>query len=272
MRHNHKNDNKTAEQLNTPTIADEWISCLPHQNPSTIDGYRNIISSQHHRFLYPLVKPGARILEAGCGYGKNVLAFAACGAFGIGLDFVHEFTKSTLQHATDFNISNVSVTTGTILNLPFQENTFDLYTSFGVYEHFRSSQKQLICLEAYRTLKPGGYVFIQVPHLWSLWSLRRQIRYWYRAFIPPRLVWQRNISRKAIIRDFESCGFQTIDTHVYESWLSFSSGLSLYTKTVKGIPNPFYFLRGCFQRLSLYLDTREIFGFTLVYIGKKPED
>lgn len=257
--------------MKTPTNAKDWITRLPHKNPTSSDGYRNIILSQHHRFLLPLIRPGTKVIEAGCGYGKNVLAFATYGAFSIGVDFAHEFTRTALRHAAEVNIRNVSVTTGNIMNLPFQDESFQLYTSFGVYEHFPANQQRAICLEAYRILKPGGYVYIQVPHLWSLWSLRREIRYWYRMVFPPSLVWQRNVSRRSIINRFEDCGFQTVETHVFESWLSFASGLSLDERTIKGIPNPFYCVRGIFRKIASFLDAQEIFGFTLVYIGRKPE-
>jgi ubiquinone/menaquinone biosynthesis C-methylase UbiE len=256
--------------LKTPTNADDWISVLPHQNPVSSDGYRGILFSQHHRFLLPLLRPGINVIEAGCGYGKNALAFAAYGAFSVGLDFAHEFTRMTLQHAGEVNIQNVSAATGNIMDLPFQDESFHLYTSFGVYEHFHAEQQRKICLEAYRILKPGGYVYIQVPHFWSLWTLRREIRYWYRRIFPPRLVWQRNVSRKSIINNFENCGFQTVETHVFEAWLSLESGLSLYAKKIMGVPNPLYPLRGIFQKIASFLDAQELLGYTLVYIGKKP--
>lgn len=226
---------------------------------------------ENNRYLLPLVRPGIRIIEAGCGNGKYVLAYAASSVrISVGLDFSHTFTWATLEYASQEKFKNVSVTTADIMNLPFEKDVYDVYSSFGVYEHFRRHQQRTILSEAYRILKPGGYIYVEVPHLWSLWSVRRAIRSLYRKVFPPTLVWQRNISRRSITSDMESCGFRVTEVHVLDSWSGFEAGLSLNLKSVKGIPNPFYYIKGLFQILSNYLDTQELFGNTLVYVGIKP--
>jgi ubiquinone/menaquinone biosynthesis C-methylase UbiE len=157
------------------------------------------------------------------------------------------------------------------MNLPFEENHFDLYTSFGVYEHFVLRQHKLIFAEAYRVLKPGGIFYLEVPQFWSAWTVRREFRYWFRKCFPPSMVWQSNMRRNYVKRRAEEAGFETVESHVIDSWNGFQKGFSLDYPKLKGVPNPFYFFRAAFKSLAQTCDAREWLGHTLIYIARKPE-
>lgn len=58
--------------------------------------------------------------------------------------------------------------------LPFPDATFDLVTSFDVFEHLTDTPAAL--REALRVLKPGGYVLLVIPSgqlfnsVWAIWT------------------------------------------------------------------------------------------------------
>lgn len=252
-----------------PTTPDEWK--LEILSVAVGNDYGDAwLQSAGNRYLRPLIQPGRRILDAGCGYGRHVVAFAERGATVVGVDFSPisvGLTRSELQRQ-DF--AQATAVPGDILALGFGGNRFDLYTSFGVYEHFHPHQHRLLFAEAYRVLKPGGLIYIEVPQWWSLWTPRRAARYWYHRFVPPKLVWQRNLSRSYVIRCAERAGFATVESHVLDTWSGFRRGLSLDDRKLACLPNPFHPLAGLGRWLAGICERREWLGHTLVYIGRKP--
>lgn len=257
--------------MKTPTTPEEWNLQLasPNARASSIDAYRQLLKTHQNRYLAPLIQPGMKILEAGCGNGRYVLSFAANDAIGIGLDFSHQLVENVATRARQAKINHVLLVTANIFTIPFKDKSLDLYTSFGVYEHFRPREHYALLREAYRILKPGGLVYIEVPHLWSLWTIRREIRYWCRRIVPPKLVWQRNMSRNQLVQAAEEYGFHTLESHIFDAWSGLEKGLSLHQKCLKGLPNLFFYLRHVFGRLANFCDHYEIMGHTLVYIGKR---
>ncbi len=256
--------------MNTPTIAAEWESLLGQVESDGMNG-KGLLGLPENRFLEPLVKPGLDILEAGSGNGRYVFAFARAGAKAVGLDFSPRLTEKVQEQAQQMNFKNVLAVTGDMMNLPFEEERFDLYTSFGVYEHFVRRQHEVLFAEAYRVLKPGGLLYLEVPQFWSAWTVRREFRYWFRKFFPPRMVWQSNMRRSYMTQRAEEAGFATVESHVFDTWYGFQKGFSLDRAKLRAVPNPFYFCRSAFKSLAQMCDAREWLGHTLVYIGRKPK-
>ncbi len=125
------------------------------------------------RFFRPHLKSG-RILDIGSGRGYFLLACRNRGYEVEGFDLSEdaaEYVRNTLK---------ITVTTGTIDNAPFKENSFDLITMWHSLEH---TENPHIYLElAHRWLKPDGLLIVEVPnHLgtdalrygkdWEGWSL-----------------------------------------------------------------------------------------------------
>ena len=254
--------------MNTPTVAEEWerqLTAVP-----AVESQPDLLALPENRFLAPLVTPGLRILEAGSGNGRYVFAFAKAGAIGVGIDFSRQLIQRMLAEAEQRGLANVTGVEGDILNLPFGDASFDLYTSFGVYEHFIRPQHAMLFREAWRVLKPGGWLYLEVPHLWSAWTVRRAFRYWFRKFGSAPLVWQRNLGRRYLARCGERAGFQMCSSHVFDAAYGFEKGFSLAQATHFGLPNPFHRLRRVFNRIAGRCDQLELLGHTLVYIGRKP--
>ena len=114
---------------------------------------------------YKVIKPymdqlpkGARILDGGCGLGDWTAFFTQQGFDCIGLDLSRE-TVAKL-HAI---FPDVTFKSGDIRHTDFEDNSFDAYFSWGVFEHFEDGMRPCID-EAFRVLKPGAPLFISVPY------------------------------------------------------------------------------------------------------------
>jgi SAM-dependent methyltransferase len=128
------------------------------------------------------LRPGARILEIGCGRGPMLQALWARGLEAIGID-----RDEGLQRTWDHR-GRVCVATGTAL--PFPERCFDLVLSFDVFEHIPDSEAHL--REVGRVLRRPGHYLLQTPNKWTnlpvealTFARKFGIRYVPDAFRPP---------------------------------------------------------------------------------------
>lgn len=252
--------------MKIPTV-EEWES---HLEEIGVDQEPDLLNLPQNRFLAPLVKPGMEILDAGSGNGRYLFAFAKAGANAVGVDFSVRLTEMVKTQARKMALDNVTAIKADMMALPFDENRFDLYTSFGVYEHFTHTDHKRLFAEAFRVLKPGGQIYLEVPQFWSMWTVRRELRYWFRKLRPPTLVWQRNMRRNYVKACAATAGFKNMESHVFDAWYGFEKGFSLKDSKLLSLPNPFYLSQSLFLKAAKFCDSREWLGHTLVFIGKKP--
>ena len=104
------------------------------------------------------LRSGSLMLEGGCGMGNYVSYYTARGFNVVGLDFAQRALK-TLQTRQP----NLRLCGGDVSRLPFGDETFDLYYSGGVVEHFEGGAENALS-EAHRVLKKDGYLLISVPY------------------------------------------------------------------------------------------------------------
>jgi SAM-dependent methyltransferase len=104
---------------------------------------------------------GSRILEAGCGTGQT-LAFFTDEHETSGLDI----SPAALNLARN-NCKNPVL--GSIFEIPYKDDTFDLVYNSGVIEHFADPTNVTALREMARVTKPGGRVIIIVPNTFCLW-------------------------------------------------------------------------------------------------------
>lgn len=106
---------------------------------------------------------GKRVLEAGCGTGHKLAAFAKKfpKASFVGIDL----SEASLEVARDllkrFDIKNVELRRGNLLELDINAE-FDVVSSMGVVHHTEDPQRALDNLG--RAIKPDGALFIWLYH------------------------------------------------------------------------------------------------------------
>ncbi len=141
----------------------------------------------------------ARILDAGCGSGRNMVELARFGTVtGIELSD----TSVALARARDAG----EVVEGSVLEMPFAENSFDLAVSLDVIEHLEDDLGAL--RELRRTVAPSGQLLVTVPAYQWLWSGHDEINHHHRRY-----------TRRSLQRVAEQAGWRQTRTTYFNSLL-----------------------------------------------------
>lgn len=102
------------------------------------------------------VPAGARILDAGCGTGGNLVWLRRYGA-PAGVDI----SPIALQFCGRRGLRDI--VRGSVSQLPFAEQTFDLVVSLDVIYHLDVHDDSAALGEIRRVLRPGGLALVRVP-------------------------------------------------------------------------------------------------------------
>lgn len=142
--------------------------------------YEDFIASKGERLPPRMVRavqlmnlePGMRVLDIGCGRGEIVLHAARRGAKVIGIDYSAaclKLTRQTLELASETERDRVTLVRGDAIVLPFGDRVFDRVLMLDIVEHLRDWQVRRALREAYRVLRPTGYVILHtLPNRWAL--------------------------------------------------------------------------------------------------------
>lgn len=131
------------------------------------EGYFSLQSFEYlvRSFRYDPIRPlferycrDALVLEGGCGLGNYVTCLEALGARVVGLDFSTRMLSEFKRLRPGSRLI-----AGDVCALPFGGQTFDVYYSGGVMEHFESGPDAGLA-EAHRVLRPGGVFLCSVPY------------------------------------------------------------------------------------------------------------
>ncbi len=144
---------------------------------------------------------GGRVLEVGCGYGRNLIALAQTSAkLVVGCDVSREELKRAarerLPTLPSEHRSRVALAQQEHYRLPFRDGAFDLVVLWQVLEHlFGRDAKQRVLDESVRVLRPAGHLLVETPNQWfpvdyhdnrvplAHWVLPRAGRMWLTAKI-----------------------------------------------------------------------------------------
>ena len=112
----------------------------------------------HAKHLLPHLKPGLRILDFGCGPGTITVGLAKAVEPGEvhGIDMEESQINLARSAAEAGGHTNVTFHVGSVLDLPFDDNSFDAAHCHAVLMHVPDTQAALA--EVKRVLKPGGVV------------------------------------------------------------------------------------------------------------------
>jgi SAM-dependent methyltransferase len=115
----------------------------------------------------------AQILDAGCGSGRNMVELARLGTV-IGV----ELSPTSVRLARERDVGEVIE--GSVMDMPFEDSSFDLTVSLDVIEHLEDDVGALH--ELRRVTKPGGVLLVTVPAYQWLWSGHDEINHHHRRY------------------------------------------------------------------------------------------
>jgi SAM-dependent methyltransferase len=107
-----------------------------------------------------------RVLEIGLGQGADSESLIRRGAVWSGVDLTAESIERVRTRLILRDLPFENLKQGSVLELPFADNTFDMVFSHGVLHHvpeIRQAEKEI-----HRVLKPHGELVIMMYARWSL--------------------------------------------------------------------------------------------------------
>lgn len=124
------------------------------------DVYRDYLNTPAFFKMLPDVE-GLSGLDIGCGEGHNTRFLTKHGARVTGIDISEVFIRHAKQ-LEDKEALGIRYQVGSAVELPFADSVFDFVTGFMSFMDIPETSSVLA--EAYRILKPGGYVQFSIPH------------------------------------------------------------------------------------------------------------
>jgi SAM-dependent methyltransferase len=141
----------------------------------------------------------ARILDAGCGSGRNMVELARLGTVtGV------ELSEASVALARGREVGEVIA--GSVLDMPFADDSFDLAVTLDVIEHLEDDLAAL--RELRRTVAPGGALLVTVPAYQWLWSGHDEINHHHRRY-----------TRRSLQHVAERAGWSQLRTTYFNSLL-----------------------------------------------------
>ena len=140
-----------------------------------------------------------RILDAGCGSGRNMIELARRGAVT-----AIELSPPSVEKARERGCGEV--VEGSVLEMPFADDSFELAVSLDVIEHLEDDLGAL--RELRRVVAPGGALLVTVPAYQWLWSGHDEINHH-----------QRRYTRRSLQAVAERAGWSQTRTSYFNSLL-----------------------------------------------------
>ncbi len=119
--------------------------------------------------------PPKKILDAGCGTGRDCIYFASHGYEVYGVDLSQGMLEQAITNSKMRNLK-VNLSIGDMRSLVFLSNYFDGVWTTAAIVHLSPEEKRNAIREFYRVLKPGGFLHIWVQNLLSPKHLMRLIQ------------------------------------------------------------------------------------------------
>jgi len=160
MKQNHSN--------HSPVDEDSRIKRQMARMVNSYDSYMKKITLGRENSLremtvnLALVKSGDCVLEVGCGTGTLTLAAkrqAGQSGMVFGIDIIPEMIEISQRKAAQANL-DVTFQLGSIENIPFPENQFDVVMCSFMIFHMSEEVRRKGIAEIYRVLKPQGRLMV----------------------------------------------------------------------------------------------------------------
>ena len=151
----------------------------------------NIIINHIKQFLVEKQKP--KILNIGVATGRTSELLAELGEVTS-----VEYDKDCCDFVR--RKINIDVMNASILDLPFEDNVYDLVCAFDVIEHVNDDA--LAVSEMKRVCKEGGIMSVTVPAFDFLWSHHDEVNHHYRRYTRQQLLTLINAKDKVIYSSY----------------------------------------------------------------------
>jgi SAM-dependent methyltransferase len=140
----------------------------------------------------------ARVLDAGCGSGRNMVELASRGTVtGV------ELSDASVRVARERHVGEVVA--GSVLSMPFASDSFDLAVCLDVIEHLDDDAGALS--ELRRVVAPDGALLVTVPAYQWLWSGHDEVNHHHRRYTQRTL---RGVAQNAGWREVRSTHFNSL--------------------------------------------------------------
>ena len=156
---------------------------------------------------------GKRVLEIGAGTGRDSFPLVREGALVTQLDYAEGSLRILKKLASDSDLQ-VQIVGGDTFRLPFRDESFDVVFHQGLLEHFRPAEARALLRENVRVLKTGGYLLVDVPQRYHLYTVAKRILI---AFDKWFAGWERSFSIRELRSLVRSLGLSPV--HAYGEWM-----------------------------------------------------
>jgi SAM-dependent methyltransferase len=147
--------------FNSQSAAGRYPRGRPYFHPLVVERIRSFL---------PAAKPIARAVDVGCGTGLSAVALKSIAAEVVGVDAAPEMVALAERRG------RVRYALADALRLPFGESEFDLMTLSSAF-HWLEREKVL--KEAYRVLRPGGWLVVYDNYFSGRMEGRPAFQTWY---------------------------------------------------------------------------------------------
>ena len=118
------------------------------------------------------LRSGAKVVDVGCGPGRDTALFTRRGYWTTGLDYSRGMLQEALQRAPAPYLQ------GDMRDLPFAANRFDGAWVCASLLHLPREESPRALSEVWRILKPGGIVFLALKEgRGERWDMRKGKRF-----------------------------------------------------------------------------------------------
>jgi ubiquinone/menaquinone biosynthesis C-methylase UbiE len=136
------------------------------------DVYRDHLNTPAFFAMLPNVR-GLSALDIGCGEGHNTRLLADRGARVTGIDIAERFIHYAME-AEAGEPRGIDYRVASAVDLPFADASFDLATAFMSLMDIPATERVLA--EAFRVVKPGGFLQFSISHPCFATPHRRNLR------------------------------------------------------------------------------------------------
>ncbi|KAK0485400.1 S-adenosyl-L-methionine-dependent methyltransferase, partial [Armillaria luteobubalina] len=127
---------------------------------SVLGVHQSHMAQNSAAYLLPLLHPDMNILDIGCGPGTITADFMVLSYQGhvVALDIMEDVMEHARMHTEQQGINNITFQVGSVLKLPFQDNSFNIVHAHQVIQHISDPIHAL--QEMHRVTKDRGIIVV----------------------------------------------------------------------------------------------------------------